>query len=239
MANIRFKSPGYEAWKAKQDLKEAARQAALAQAKTAVITNNMFKIAYESGITYANRILDNPSIRDVYLAQVILTLASEGEGNYSAQEAFDKWVNSKDIVNSSINAIGAIRDEPMLAKAELSRLEKNLSDAKNRTGMYARASASTLPATIAKIESDIVNAKGRVNNSLSLATKTPQVNIDACLEANEFIGDVVRSVIDLARATLTAFNAASPVLNSIVSGFNDAEKQVAVYFNQEKEKQTA
>jgi hypothetical protein len=28
-------------------------------------------------------------------------------------------------------------------------------------------------------------------------------------------------------------------LNSIVSGFNDAEKQVAVYFNQEKAKQTA
>ncbi len=231
-ARFRFTTPDREAFRARQKAKQEYIAKALAEAKNATVTNNMFQIGYSTGITYACRILDNPNINHVFLAHIIASLGQEEDStDYTSEEVIKKWNDSRALVAAAIAEIAAHRDEVALAQAEINRLQGNIPGI--YSGRWAVPKAKQ-EAKRAEIDAQIAANQARLARAIEAAKIAPNVDPDACIKAVDFISECVNGVFGLAGTVCGAFNLVIPSGNQIISSFNSNRELVTKYFVQEK-----
>ena len=235
-ARFRFTTPDRQAFLDRQKAKQEYIAKALAEAKNATVTNNMFQVGYSSGISYAARILDNPSINHVFLAHIIASLGQEEDStDYTSEEVIKKWNDSRALVDAGIAEIAAHRDEVALAQAEINRLQGNIPGIYN--GRFAQPTKAKQDAKRAEIDAQIAANQARLARAIEAAKIAPNVDPDACIKAVDFINDCVNGVFSLAGTVCGAFNLVIPSGNQIISSFNSNRELVTKYFVQEKARQ--
>jgi len=239
MARIHYKtSKTHEIWEQRRAAIVQRTAQAAAEAKKSTITNNMFAIGYGSGVSYAAKILANNSVAHLFATYIIINMGEEYEdSDHSVEEFLKKWNDSIALVNGGISSIAASRDEVGLAQGQIASLEKQISDARNKMGIYNKWPQANIDKKVASCMTDIASNKARLTRAIEAAKITPDVDLDACIEAVHFITECVNGVFKLGGTISEAFgtNIASALQYS--SGYNTAQGQVLTYFAQEKVRQ--